>query len=89
MRKDWDFVSMEDYSADMAQQSALARGIIESQRREIEELKRTVWHVVHAAGGRVEVASWDLRFRDKDCELITYQNAEKMSHVFIAKRLGS
>lgn len=59
-RENHDFVTMATYAADMDELSARGLGIIKVQRREIEDLKRTIWLLVKAAGGQIDVHHHDM-----------------------------
>lgn len=56
-RDGWDYVSMRDYAADMAELSGYAATITTNQRERIEELERMVWCLVKAAGGSIEIGN--------------------------------
>jgi hypothetical protein len=55
MRENWDYVTMDTYSADMAELSRTAAGVTEVLARENSALKALVWELVRQAGGRVMV----------------------------------
>jgi len=55
MRENWDFVSVENYRADMAESSAIAAGIITQLCKRAEQAERALAEVVIAAGGSVKV----------------------------------
>jgi hypothetical protein len=56
MRESWDFVTMDTYSADMAELSRTAAGVTETLARENRALKALVWELVRQAGGKVMVS---------------------------------
>lgn len=55
MRQNFDYVTMDDYASDMREQSELAAGIIDTQRREIRDLKTMFAAAVMAAGGKISI----------------------------------
>lgn len=55
MRENFDFVTFDNYSADMAELSAMASVAIHSKATEVKALQRMVWMLVQANGGRVVI----------------------------------
>jgi len=84
MRRDWDFVEFADYAADMDQLSAQASAIIDGQRREIRQLERTIFALVYAAGGQIDIHSGHL-YAAEDGELIRDYLTDKDVERFRAK----
>lgn len=56
MRRDWDFVTMSDYQADMKESADRAVGIIEQQASEITRLKFVIAALVHSAEKPIKVS---------------------------------
>lgn len=87
MRRDLDYVSMDDYRADMAEVSARGVAIIEEQRREIEALKATIWCLVMGAGGRIEVHDFLRMDLPAHMRLTWFDRAYEMDRVYLAERI--
>lgn len=84
MREDFDFVTIENYQHDMAEQSALAANIVTFQQRKIKDLERTVWCLVKAAGGRVEIDRGISRTLPEKMGLTWFERPDTEARVFIA-----
>lgn len=69
-RENFDFVSMDTYKADMDDLGQQGAGIIERLVREKKELERTIWLLVNAAGGRVNIYDGDvIKYDPRHCKL--------------------
>ena len=55
MRENHDYVTMDTYSADMAELSGTASGVIKDLRRQTDEAKRLVAMLIIAAGGKINL----------------------------------
>src|SRR5262245_21619009 len=86
MREDWDYVTMENYSADMAEHTARASGIIAELRRRAETAERALAEVVLAAGGEVTVPDEYLYDRERRVTLEVWRNECKRTVGFHALR---
>ena len=86
MHENWDFVSMKTYSADMAESTDRAVAIITQLRKEVDQAKRTLAEVVLAAGGRVEVSSYNLCDPRRDTELTIWRNDADMTIMFTSNK---
>lgn len=84
MRENFDYVTMDNYSADMAELSQTAVNAIEYLVKERDDLKRLVWSLVKAAGGKVEVYD-DLLWRPRERKLTTWRSDANMSYVYLAE----
>lgn len=60
MRKDWDYVSMEDYVSDTKELSERAGTCIAELKRRAEHAEALLWLAVKAAGGKIEIQDSDL-----------------------------
>lgn len=90
MRENWDYVSMDTYSADMAELAGTASNALTYLQRENLDLKRLIWHLVHAAGGTLSVCERDLaRHEDSHHELTQWRNDADMSLTFEAKFINN
>jgi fibrillarin-like rRNA methylase len=70
MRRDFDYVAMDDYEADMEEQAKLASGIISKLKRECDDFRYRLWLVVNANGGSLSFHESDvLENSPQDCEL--------------------
>lgn len=65
MRRDFDYVTMEDYSRDMAAHSSHAAGIIDELKRQKRDAERRMIAVVLAVGGAVSVSHADIMDADR------------------------
>lgn len=59
-RKDWDYVSIDDYSNDMRETSECAAGIITALKREKNDWQAMFWLAVKAAGGKIKIHDHDM-----------------------------
>lgn len=85
-RRDHDVVAFTDYANDMQEQSDRVLAMHQHYQREIRDLKATLWSLVIAAGGKIEVHDLD-RLRTEDEAAWTVEKSEyRMSTVFSAKR---
>lgn len=53
---DWDFVTMADYQSDMKESANRGASIIETQAREIRQLKIVICALVHSAEKPIHVS---------------------------------
>jgi hypothetical protein len=60
MRRDHDYVTMEDYCRDMKESSDRATSIIEYQAYENRQLRALISALIRGAGGMIEVSIGDL-----------------------------
>lgn len=82
MRENFDFVSMANYKADMDELGDRAAAVSQIQAEEIRNLKRLVWAMAKAAGGRVRVYDGILNDWRTDAEL-TFSRCEADSTFII------
>lgn len=84
-RKDWDVVSFSDYSSDMKENGERVKILHETYQHEIKNLKRTIWWLVLAAGGKITV-SRDQTWHDlRDIDWRIEKNDYNYTQVFEAK----
>lgn len=55
MRENWDYVTMDAYSADMAELSGTAAAAIEKLTKENTDARRLIAMLVIAAGGKINL----------------------------------
>lgn len=55
MRKDWDYVTLDDYRRDMAESSERASSIIAQLRERAEKAEKMLAEAIYAAGGKVTI----------------------------------
>lgn len=84
MRQDFDYVTMDDYASDMREQSELAAGIIDKQRREIRDLKMMFAAMVMAAGGKISIPRGYLLDMGR-IELTVWEDLANNTRTFTAK----
>jgi hypothetical protein len=85
MRKDWDFVAMPDYLADMRETAEQASGVITEMRRRVVAAERALAEVVLAAGGAVSVP--DCQRQRIDAPTLTiWRNEKDQTIEFRARR---
>lgn len=66
MREDFDFVTMQNYQADMAESTERGAAAINLLQQEKKNLRTALWLVLHAAGGSMKVSQGDIaRFDEK------------------------
>ncbi len=89
MIKDFDYVTMDDYSRDMKESSDRASSIIKRQAKEIRELKeKLLIHIaalVYSSGGEIKIYDNALLV-SKELELLSYRDDSDNSQVFKTKR---
>jgi len=85
MRENFDYVTMDTYSADMAESTQRALSVIESLKRRTEAAENLVAMLVLAAGGKIEIHDYDL-YDQKPIHLETWRNAADMSFIWEASR---
>lgn len=85
MREDFDFVMMENYQADIAEVSDRARSVVEMLRRENADLLRTIWLLVDAVGGKIDITLSALLAFDVDNSVIEqHERHDTMDVTFVA-----
>lgn len=84
MKQNFDYVTMEDYSSDMAEVAQRSAHIIDAQRREIRELKTMFAAAVMAAGGKISIGNSYLIGFDR-MELTAWIDEANDARVFTAK----
>lgn len=77
MRENFDFVTMDTYSADMADLTSMAAAAINSTKSEVKSLQRLVWLLVQANGGSVKIQRHVLCAYSAETALLTI---EYMAH---------
>lgn len=87
MRRDWDFVSMSDYQADMRESGERAAAVVTAMRQRAEAAERMLAEVVLAAGGYVKVGD-DARGRRDGPALTVMRNEYHRCLEFEARRAG-
>ncbi len=85
MRENFDYVTMENYSADMAENTQRAIGIIAGLKRRAEDAERLIAHLVLAAGGKIEIHDQQL-YSLEQVDLTVWRNDADMSRVWQATR---
>lgn len=85
MKRDFDYVSMADYSADMEELASQGAGIIERQQDEIRQLKTMMALLIEAAGGEIIVRHHHMRSAH-DLEMIVSEDVAEDARRFVAKR---
>jgi hypothetical protein len=55
MRRDWDYVAMSDYQADMRESTETALAAIEYTSKRAERAEKILAELVLAAGGKIEI----------------------------------
>lgn len=74
MRRDFDFVAMSDYRADMKESAATAEAAIEYVRKRAERAERALGEIVLAAGGKVKVSRRDMHNPRRKIEFTIWVN---------------
>jgi len=82
MRRDFDYVTMDDYARDMQEQSDAAASALEIIKRERDETRRLLAEVVLAAGGKVSVPDR----RRQDTELLIARDEANMARTIVARK---
>lgn len=85
MRENFDYVTMDTYSSDMADHTRHAVGIIEVLKRRSEDAEKLIAQLVLAAGGKIKIHDQDL-YSPSAIELTTYRNMADMSFILEAQR---
>lgn len=76
-RENFDYVTMDTYSGDMAELSGQAKAVIMSQLAEVKHLRRLVWMLVVASGGTVKIHRSTLADYSEQGSVLT---VEHMAH---------
>jgi hypothetical protein len=88
-RENFDFVSMENYSADMADLSNVAGNAIAKLRRDKDEMLKVIAALVEASGGKIAVPLHILARMDfNNTELIIEENDCRMERVFRVRAIS-
>ena len=80
MRRDWDYVTMQDYRHDMDEQTQISVGVIEVLRRERDEARHMLALAVLASGGEISIP-WRLqlhRANEVDLETARFTHDESL-----------
>lgn len=86
MRRDWDYVAMSDYQADMRQSAETALAAIEYTRKRADRAEKLLAELVLAAGGRIEVYRNYLGDPTRKIEIEQAINDANNTVVFRARR---
>lgn len=86
MRRDWDFVTMQDYSADMAESAAQAVHIIAQLRQRVQQLERVLAEAVLAAGGEIKVVQRNIHDPTRKIDLVVWCNEADMTLTLCAEQ---
>lgn len=88
-REHFDYVTMATYTADMAEASSHAAGIISKLKRENDQLEMMIWLLIRAAGGKIELYEGDIaRFDKRKAEMIQSIMIDTRMRIFEAKELA-
>lgn len=79
-RKDWDYVSMEDYTKDTEDLVRLSNSMLEAYKKKVKELEKLIAALIHAAG-KIEVDR-HLIISDIDLKIERAENFERDSIMF-------
>lgn len=60
MKRDWDYVTIDDYQSDMRESSDRAVALVEHMKRERDDARLLLCMVIIAAGGEVNIP-WNVR----------------------------
>lgn len=71
MRQDFDYVTMDDYSRDMAESSSRAAEIIQGMKAQKKEITVTLIAAVLSAGGKLTIKPND--FIDADSAILSVE----------------
>ena len=74
MRRDFDFVTMEDYQSDMKESADHAVRAISFVRQQSEQHKRLAMEAIIAAGGSVKIDAYDLHRPDPSYKTEFWRN---------------
>lgn len=55
MKRDWDYVAMSDYRADMAENTARAAAIVSDMKKRKSDVEQFLIAAVLAAGGKITI----------------------------------
>ena len=86
MRENFDYVTMETYSADMAENTQRALSAIMTKQYEMKLLHRMIWMLARASGGEVKITH-DVQYshNDETAVLVVERMAHDMSIVVRAE----
>lgn len=85
-QKDFDFVTIDNYCADMDDLGQTAARAVELLKRKNDQQRLLIAALVKAAGGRIEVYQGDLQ-RIHELELIEEYSERDMTHTFRTRPL--
>jgi hypothetical protein len=86
-RRDWEYVTFDDYHADTKALADQAAGIIASMRKRAEQAERALAYAVLAAGGRISVDD-DFLHDPRPPELIIERDECNRAFVLRARKAG-
>lgn len=87
MRRNFDYVGMAYYQADMKETADAAAAIIADLKKRVAQAERALAETVLAAGGKVEIPMYELQRPDSRFEFMQERNYANMTLVFKARRL--
>lgn len=84
MKENFDYITMKNYRADMAELTDQAIGIINAQKHEIERTRSIILMLLKAAGGSIKIsrdvrANFDLQAVNLTIEYVPYDMSVVMS----------
>jgi hypothetical protein len=80
-----DPVKFEDYKHDMDELGAQAAAVVEKMAREQKDMLRTLWLLIHAAGGKVSIHDRDTcNYDPKRAEIQWSRNEHDMTTELVA-----
>lgn len=89
MQENYDYVTMDSYSTDMAELSGRAAAIIAGLKKRADEAERIACELIIAAGGKIAIPSHDLLDRQRRLTLTQWYDEANMKHIFVAEIGGN
>lgn len=78
VRRDWDYVAIDDYRSDLAEAYATAQGVCNALKQENDNLRQMLWMAIHAAGGRIVVDWHSIAWFEKDKSVLEIADAPQV-----------
>ena len=86
MRRDFDYVTMSDYATDTRELAAHATNVIAQLKQDIAAREALIWHILRAAGGKIELPESALDPHGMpQREIVKWRNEADMTIVFEAR----